>query len=117
MIIGLGKFSLKPKKKKKVWLEIMEPWTSMSTHQTGATRVERTHKNMALGITRFQQGQGIRIQMVNCVYTVSQELRVLGRLFFLIVNNSYAELIIIDSILPPWRLQHKEKWLVCGNER
>ena len=97
MIIGLGKFSIKPKKKK-VWLEIMEPWTSMSTHQTGATRVERMHKNMALGITRFQQGQGIRIQMVNCVYTVSQELRVLGRLFFLIVNNSYAELIIIDSI-------------------
>ena len=54
MIIGLGKFSLKPKKKKKkkVWLEIVKPWTSMSKHQTeGATQVERTHKNMALGIT------------------------------------------------------------------
>lgn len=62
----------------------MEPWASMSTYYTeGATRVERTHTNMALGITRFQQGQGIRIQMVNCVYTVSQELGVLGRLFFL----------------------------------
>ena len=82
-MIGLGKFFPKPKKKKR-WLEIVEPWTSMSTHHTkGATRVERTHKNMALGVTQFQQGQGIRIQMVNCVYTVSQELGVVGRLFFL----------------------------------
>lgn len=37
-------------------------------------------------------------------------------IFVLIVNNSYTELIIIDSILLPQRLKHKEKWLACGNK-
>lgn len=65
--------------------------------------------NMALGTTEIQ-GQGLSTQMINYVYTVSQELRPLGRLFFFfIVNNSNTELIIIDSLLPPWRLKHKEK--------
>lgn len=102
-----------------MWVEIVKPCTGMSKHQTEkATHVERMHKNMALGVTWFQQGQRLRIQMMNCVYTVSQELKARGRLFFFfIVNNSYAELIIIDSILPPWRLQHKEKWLICGDEK
>jgi tRNA (guanine37-N1)-methyltransferase len=36
---------------------------------------------------------------------------------YVLTGGELPALIIIDSILPPWRLQHKEQWLVCGNER
>lgn len=48
MIMGIGKFSLKPKKTN--WLEIMKPWTGMSKHQTGkAAHVERMHRQHGTG--------------------------------------------------------------------
>lgn len=51
--------------------------------------------------------------MIDCIYTVSQELKALGRLvLFFILNNFYTELIIL---LASMETKTQSGWLVCGN--
>lgn len=115
MIIGIGKFSLKLRKK--VWLEIIKTWTNVSKHQTEkAANVERMHSQHGAGchmIPTRTRSQNSNDKLFTQFPGSSKHF---GRLFYLILNNAYTELIIIDSMLLPWRLKHKEKWLVCGNE-